>query len=73
MVHGSKGFSYKNESIFTCPPSLEKNMKFWKDIFAKYYSYEVVLHDRDNLDIIYEVIDFQKEFKGKKYHPGKHR
>ncbi len=53
--------------MFPCPASLKKNVQFWKDIFTRYYTYQVVLHDRDDLDIRYVVIDFKKEFGGKKY------
>ncbi len=53
--------------IFKCPPSLRDNVEFWKDIFTKYDREQVVLHDKEYINIIYEVIDLKKEFSGNKY------
>jgi len=62
----SKSFEEK-EGIFKCPTSLVDNVKFWKDIFTKYSKGKVVLHDRENLNIVYKIVDLEKEFKGGKY------
>jgi len=47
----------ENESEFTVTPALEIMISFWKDIYTKYPKSKVVIHDRNNLDIIYEVFD----------------
>ena len=62
----NKSFEEK-EKIFKCPTSLVDNVKFWKDIFTQYSKEQVVLHDRENLNIVYEIVDLEKEFKGGKY------
>jgi membrane-bound lytic murein transglycosylase D len=42
------------------PVGLEVDVGFWRDIYTKYPSSEVVLHDIDHLEIIYDVIDLSK-------------
>ena len=37
------------------PPGLEGDVKFWEDVFAKYKPDQCVLHDKDDLSIIYAV------------------
>lgn len=37
-------------------PVLEKNVRFWEDIYAKYSTSQAVVHDSDDLSIIYEII-----------------
>ncbi len=37
---------------------MESRVRFWKDIYTKYTSDQGVLHDRDNFDVIYEVVEF---------------
>ncbi len=37
-------------------PVLEKNARFWEDIYATYSTSQAVVHDSDDLAIIYEVI-----------------
>lgn len=43
---------------FKIKPYFKKNTYFWFDIYTKYRSHEVVLHDKKNLKIIYNVLDF---------------
>ena len=44
---------------FSVPRGLKTQVKFWKDIFATYSTREVVIHDTEHLNRIYEVIDFR--------------
>ncbi len=37
-------------------PIIEKNIRFWEAIYATYSTSQAVVHDPDNLSIIYEVI-----------------
>ena len=46
-------------SIFEIPQGMEKQVNFWKDIYAKYSTDQGVLHDIENLDIVYEELDFR--------------
>jgi membrane-bound lytic murein transglycosylase D len=41
---------------FPKPPLLEPNVEFWKQIYTEYGVGDFVLHDRDNLGVIYGVV-----------------
>ncbi|MGZ5278766.1 MAG: transglycosylase SLT domain-containing protein [Pseudobdellovibrionaceae bacterium] len=43
---------------FAIPKGLEVNVKFWIDVYSKYNTDQGVLHDSDNIDLIYEELDF---------------
>ncbi|MDO8644158.1 MAG: transglycosylase SLT domain-containing protein [bacterium] len=40
------------------PPSLLPAVRFWKKIYADYDRNQVILHDQQDLDIVYAVLDF---------------
>jgi len=50
------------------PPKLRDRVGFWKKIYSRYTTDQVVIHDRDNLGIIYEVVDLSRKFRNPK--PG---
>ncbi|MFN7823922.1 MAG: transglycosylase SLT domain-containing protein [Pseudobdellovibrionaceae bacterium] len=52
---GALGWS---EEAFAVPAGLETQVKFWIDIYSKYTTDQGVLHDAENIDMIYEEIDF---------------
>ena len=39
--------------------SIQPNVNFWKKIYSEYSSRQGVLHDTQNLNIIYDVIDLK--------------
>ena len=41
------------------PPGLKTQIKFWKDVFGTYSTREVVIHDTEHLNRVYEVLDFR--------------
>lgn len=43
--------------LFPVPESLEKNIQFWVQVYSRYSTSEVLIHDRNHLDIVYQVID----------------
>lgn len=43
---------------FAVPKGLEANVAFWMDIYTKYTTDQGVIHDAENIDLIYEVLDF---------------
>ncbi|HRC87834.1 MAG TPA: lytic transglycosylase domain-containing protein, partial [Thermoanaerobaculia bacterium] len=45
-------------SLFPVPDSLLSNVNFWTDIFARYSSHQVVLHDELVPQRIYRLLDF---------------
>jgi len=44
------------QDAFLTPKGLETAQKFWIDIFTKHGRNQVVIHDADHLDLVYEVI-----------------
>ncbi|MBI4374113.1 MAG: lytic transglycosylase domain-containing protein [Deltaproteobacteria bacterium] len=44
---------------FSVPAALEEAVDFWRKIYAVYSSNQVVLHDTEDLSIIYEVINLK--------------
>ncbi|RYZ86480.1 MAG: hypothetical protein EOP06_14400, partial [Proteobacteria bacterium] len=49
-----------NDDIFTTPKGMEKQVAFWTTIYSKYTTDQGVLHDTENLDIVYMDIDFKE-------------
>jgi membrane-bound lytic murein transglycosylase D len=45
------------EELFPTYPAIEKNVHFWEKVFAEYSLSQGVLHDRDDLGIIYAVVE----------------
>ncbi|MDZ7263374.1 MAG: LysM peptidoglycan-binding domain-containing protein [candidate division KSB1 bacterium] len=51
--------------IFPVPDNLKPNVQFWIKIFSEYNSNQFVIHDAENLNIIYEVVnanEFDNDF-----------
>lgn len=57
---------YQGKTVFPVPLELRGRVDFWKDIYSVYTTSQAVIHDKDNLDIIYEVVDFDRIFNGRK-------
>ncbi len=47
---------------FPLPEVLVPNVEFWKKIYAQYSYHQVLIHDAEDLDIVYEVVDFRDLF-----------
>ena len=47
---------YGDTTPFPVYPSIEPNVKFWTKVYSEYSSAQGVLHDSQNLNIIYEVV-----------------
>lgn len=43
---------------FSVPAGMEKQIEFWVKIYSQYGLNNGVIHDSDNIDLIYEVVDF---------------
>jgi membrane-bound lytic murein transglycosylase D len=41
---------------FTVPTGLESRVNFWKKVYTQYSTHHAIIHDEDNLDIIYDVV-----------------
>ncbi|MDH3257175.1 MAG: LysM peptidoglycan-binding domain-containing protein [Nitrospinota bacterium] len=44
------------EFDFTVPAALESRVNFWKKVYTQYSTQHAIIHDEDNLDIIYDVV-----------------
>lgn len=51
-----------SESAFAVPAGMEKQVQFWVDVYTKYNSDQGIIHDSENIETIYEVVDL-KGFK----------
>ena len=51
---------------FNTPPFLEPRVNFWIKIYSKYTTNQIVIHDRENLDVIYDVINLDETLGKKK-------
>ncbi len=47
---------------FPIPEVLKPNIEFWKKVYAEYSSNQVLIHDAEDLDVIYQVVDFRDLF-----------
>ncbi|MBI4924900.1 MAG: lytic transglycosylase domain-containing protein [Bdellovibrio sp.] len=44
---------------FKVEGGLEKNLKFWTNIYTQYYTYQGMIHDAKYIDLVYEILDFK--------------
>ncbi len=49
----------KIQADFKIPAYFESSVRFWFLIYTQFSSHQIVIHDRDNLSLIYRVLDFQ--------------
>ncbi len=45
------------QSDFPLPPQLTKNVEFWITVYSQYSSNHVIIHDKNDVSIIYRVLD----------------
>jgi hypothetical protein len=50
------GASAGTELSFPQPPAIQDNVKFWIDVFATYGVRDFIIHDRDQVDRVYQVM-----------------
>ncbi|XGC80290.1 lytic transglycosylase domain-containing protein [Bdellovibrio bacteriovorus] len=48
-----------SDTVFATPKGMEKQVQFWVDIYSKYSTEQGVIHDSENVDIVYEVVDLK--------------
>lgn len=53
-----KALGYTSET-FATPKGMERQLAFWLDIYSKYTTDQGLIHDTENLDIVYAEIDFK--------------
>ncbi len=42
---------------FKVPPGLKPQVDFWKKVFSQYGTYQILIHDKKYVSIVYEVLD----------------
>jgi len=50
------------QELFPIPPQLQDNVEFWTKVYAQYSETEVVIHDAEYLNIIYETVKLSDYF-----------
>lgn len=55
---GQQGLLGWSENAFEIPKGLESRVAFWRDIYTKYTTEQGLLHDRDDVSVVYEELDF---------------
>jgi membrane-bound lytic murein transglycosylase D len=48
-----------NSKVFEVPEGLRPKVNFWKDVYAKYTTHQGVIHDAENVHIVFESVDFK--------------
>jgi hypothetical protein len=51
------------EQEFKVPPSMKSRVQFWVDIYSRFSTRIRVVHDRNDMDIIYGYIDFRPLYR----------
>ncbi len=46
-----------DSEVFKVPRGLEARVNFWKDVYSKYPMSQAIVHDSNDLSIVYEVVD----------------
>jgi membrane-bound lytic murein transglycosylase D len=47
-------------SDFKIPEYFKPNVYFWFSVYTQYSSHQVLIHDKEDLDIVYKVLDFNE-------------
>ena len=46
--------------VFPTPAGLEAHVRFWRMVFGRYASHQILLHDNTYPQVVYEVVDLKK-------------
>jgi membrane-bound lytic murein transglycosylase D len=57
LSHRLIGGIADRSDVFPIPDNLKPNVKFWIKIYSKYTQSDFIIHDNENLDIIYEIFN----------------
>jgi membrane-bound lytic murein transglycosylase D len=53
----------QSTTLFPLPDALKPNVEFWINVYARWSEREVIIHDSENLQFVYEVIHLDDLFK----------
>ncbi len=51
---------YGAETLFPVYPCIKPNVRFWTKVYTQYSMHQGILHDSENLNVIYDVIELKK-------------
>ncbi len=51
---------------FKVTPKLKSQVDFWKNVYSKYSSDQVIIHDKEHLGVVYTVLDFSALRNGRR-------
>jgi membrane-bound lytic murein transglycosylase D len=51
--------------LFSVPDALKTRVDFWKKVYSKYTTRQQIIHDREHMEIVFEIVDFDKIYGGK--------
>lgn len=57
VFSGQESFLGYHDEAFAIPKGMEKQVQFWVDIYTKYSTNQGVIHDAENVETVYEVVD----------------
>lgn len=60
LIHAQT--SDNSDKLFPVPDNLKPNVDFWLKVYTLYSSDQVIIHDSEDLRIIYEVVNFSDLF-----------
>jgi peptidoglycan lytic transglycosylase D len=50
---------YGADTLFPVYPCIKPNVRFWTKVYTQYSTSQAILHDSENLNVIYEVIELK--------------
>lgn len=53
------------EAPFPVPDALRSSVRFWYELFTRHASDRLVLHDREDMDVVWRVIELPKDDQGR--------
>ena len=65
LVFAAAARQAAGEELLPKPPSLEPAVRFWTRVYTEVDTSQGLLHDAENLDVVYEVIDVPRSLAGR--------
>lgn len=54
---------FRRNDLFPVPDKLRPRVEFWKKIYSEFTTSQVVIHDKEDLSVIYEVVNLKEKFR----------
>ncbi len=59
------------DELFPVSPQLQHRVNFWVKVFSQYGKQQIIIHDADHMNVIYDVIDLSESNGGKRSRFGR--